>query len=154
MIDAIKAWSFAKKEFKKNKEKLSIKFILGIHKRLLQHLAPHYAGKIRDNCPVMIGGEVKRQSKKEIIEELNRLIEEWNKRKFITRNSATLEEREKQLKEYFVKTWHICYEGVHPFADSNGRSGRILMNLQRLALELPLLIIYDAKKQKYYEWFR
>ena len=154
MDDAVKAWIYAKREFKKNKGKLSIPFILGIHKRLLQRLALHYAGQIRTGA-VMIGGEVRSQSKDEIIEEWGKLIEEWNNRIFLTGNSSQTEKREKQIKEYFVKTWHIGWEQVHGNFDGNGRTGRILMNLQRLELELPLLIIHCGKEQSsYYQWFK
>jgi fido (protein-threonine AMPylation protein) len=153
MDDAIKAWEYAKKQFKKNKEQLSISFILGIHKRLLQRLEPGYSGKIR-KWPVSIGGEVRSQTKEEIIVELNTLIEEWNRRIFLTGSTSQTEVKEKQIKEYFVKTWHVGYQKIHPHSDGNGRTGRILMNLQRISLGLPIMIIYDAKKWEYYQWFR
>jgi len=151
--DAIVAWKYAKKEFKKNKGKLSISFILDIHKKLLQRIKPHYAGIIRDSA-VMIGGEVRNQNKEEIIEEWSKLIEDWNNRMFVTTNAASTEKREKQIKEYFVKTWHIDWEKSHGNYDGNGRIGRILMNLQRLELGLPILIIHEGvEQQKYYQWF-
>ena len=145
MEDVIKAWEYAKKEVKKNKGRLNIDILLGIHKRLLQRLALHYAGKIRTGA-VMIGGEVRRQSQEEIYVELERLFEEWNYKR---------DEDSSEENEYFIKTWHIEYEKCHPFSDGNGRSGRILMNLQRLELGLPILIIHvGQEQQKYYQWFR
>lgn len=136
--DAIKAWEYAKREFKKNKGKLSIAIILGIHKRLLQRLAPGYAGNIRRGA-VMIGGRTMSQSYDELVVQLN----DWIKNEFSKKT-------EKGTKEA-----HIIYErDIHNFFDGNGRTGRILMNLQRLELGLPILIIYDAKKQDYYKWFR
>ena len=152
--DAIDAWEYAKKQFKKDKEQVSIEFILGIHKRLLKRLAPHYAGKIRE-CAVMIGGEVRSQSKEEIIEELNELCTKWNTKIFLTGSCSLTEAREKQQKEDFVKKWHVGFETTHFACDGNGRTGRILMNIQRLKLGLPLLIIHEGKEQyEYYKWFR
>lgn len=52
-----------------------------------------------------------------------------------------------------VRQWHIKFEKIHPFEDGNGRVGRILMNAQRLQIHLPVLIIYEAGKHEYYEWF-
>ncbi len=55
----------------------------------------------------------------------------------------------------FIKNSHIFFEKLHPFEDGNGRTGRILMNLQKLNEELPLLIIHEGEEQmEYYKWFK
>lgn len=57
-------------------------------------------------------------------------------------------------KNYDPKKAHINFEHIHPFADGNGRTGRMLMNWQRLHKDLELLIIENAtKSKKYYTWF-
>lgn len=48
---------------------------------------------------------------------------------------------------------HIRYERIHPFADGNGRTGRILMAWQLLKQNMPLLIIYEEDRWEYYQWF-
>jgi Fic family protein len=49
---------------------------------------------------------------------------------------------------------HIKFEEIHPFEDGNGRVGRILWNIQRLMLGLPLKIIHTGKEQfDYYKIF-
>jgi len=48
---------------------------------------------------------------------------------------------------------HITFEKIHPFIDGNGRIGRIFMNWQRKKAGLPILVIKEAEKQKYYDWF-
>lgn len=53
-----------------------------------------------------------------------------------------------------IKDWHIRFEKIHPFEDGNGRTGRIIMNIQRLQAGLPILIIHTGKEQlEYYDWF-
>jgi len=141
MDDAIKAWKFAKK----SKNKFCIETLLKIHKILLGRIAPHYAGVIRTSA-VMIGNEIRSQSKEEIIKELTELFRDYNNINFISSDKESMEE--------YIKQWHIKYEHVHPFGDSNGRSGRILMNLQRLDKGLPILVIYDKEKHEYYKWFQ
>lgn len=140
--DANMAWVVGVLNFKTD---FSIDLILGIHRRLLKRLAPHYAGSIR-TVPVYIGGERRSQNKEEIIEQLEDLIKRW--KIFRKRNK-------KEEAEEFIKRWHIQFEKVHPFCDGNGRTGRILMNLQRLNMGLPLLIIHEGEEQmRYYRWFR
>lgn len=139
--DAIKAWKFAKKA----KNKYSIKTLLKIQKIMSNRLAPHYSGFIRE-VPVFIGGECRSQSKEEIIQQLNNLFNEYKQNNLLKIDIKS--------KEEYIQDWHVRYEEVHPFCDFNGRTGRILMNLQRLDLGLPLLIIYDKEKEKYYNWFR
>ncbi len=134
--DAKKAWTMAKIA---SSEPVNIHYILGIHRRLLKRLDPKIAGKIRE-CPVMIGGETRLQNKEEIIEEIRLLC-----------NPGVYPISSESL----IKKWHIKFEHIHMFEDGNGRVGRILMNIQRLKIGLPLLIIHEGKEQQsYYEWFR
>ena len=64
------------------------------------------------------------------------------------------------MEEEYAKHVHVMFENVHPFEDGNGRTGRILYNLHRLKLGLPIHIIMadwpkkDGQQRAYYEWFR
>lgn len=49
---------------------------------------------------------------------------------------------------------HISFENIHPFADGNGRMGRILLNWQRTKMGLPILVIREEDRQKYYQLFK
>ena len=133
--DATNAWIMACLN-SKYLNKQNISYILGIHQRLLKRLNKEIAGKIRE-CPVTISGKTKWNSKEEIIKELN----------ILHKNIPKTEEE--------IKQWHIKFEEIHPFEDGNGRTGRILMNIQRLKIGLPLLIIHEGKEQmEYYKWFK
>lgn len=139
LYDAISAWKFAYK----NKDKINLKYILEIHRRLLKNLRPDIAGKLR-NCDVFIGGH-----RKFFISET--LLKEELRDVILTMNVANFE---KNKEEEFAKHCHVMFENIHPFEDGNGRTGRILWQIQRLNLGLPIKIIYEGDDQEnYYGWF-
>lgn len=130
--DAEQAWMMAKICMD---DPLIIDYILAIHRRVMKRLNPNIAGVIR-GCDVWVGGR-KCLYAKEIKEELKNLC------KIIPKD------------EEEIKQWHIKFEGVHCFQDGNGRVGRILMNIQRLKIGLPILIIHEGEEQmEYYKWFK
>lgn len=55
--------------------------------------------------------------------------------------------------EQTIKEAHVAFEKVHPFIDGNGRSGRMIMNHQRVKAGLEPLCIEAAKRGDYYKWF-
>jgi len=157
--DAKKAWEFAKE----NKNNFSLEYILEIHNKLLYRLNLNIAGKLRD-CAVRIGGRKEiayfspedemifykyvggRRISKPKKGELTRKINDWVK----------VYETEKEKINYEkIKSLHIKFEQLHPFRDGNGRTGRILMNIQMINATLPLRIIHEGKEQQeYYKWFK
>ena len=52
-----------------------------------------------------------------------------------------------------IQQAHVAYERIHPFADGNGRSGRMIMNWQRMKAGFPIAVIFAAKRHEYYTWF-
>lgn len=54
---------------------------------------------------------------------------------------------------HMAKT-HAQFEQIHPFADGNGRVGRLLLHAQALQHGLPPLLIRQEKKQAYYTYLR
>lgn len=133
--DAAAAWDFLKNECCMS----PLQMILEAHRLLLKRLRPDIAGYIR-NCDVGVGGRPGAAP-----ELLGGLMNEWIS-KYIQKSSKT----EKRIKEA-----HIAFEKIHPFEDGNGRTGRLLMNLQRMKAKLPILVIHEGEEQMdYYKWFR
>ncbi len=52
-----------------------------------------------------------------------------------------------------VANFHLHFENIHPFIDGNGRTGRLIMNLQLIKEGLPAINIKFADRKKYYDAF-
>lgn len=139
--DSKEAWDYAKVFIPKGR-KIDISMIKTIHKFLMKRLDSKIAGKLRK---IQVGVMTKEGFKEaihwsDIEEELRMLC-----------NPGLYPIFDKDL----IKRWHIQFEKIHPFEDGNGRVGRIIMNIQRLKIGLPILIIYEGKEQMdYYKWFK
>ena len=47
--------------------------------------------------------------------------------------------------------FHAKFENIHPFADGNGRAGRLLMNYLLLLWDHPPIIIHEEDRKAYYD---
>jgi Fic family protein len=125
----------------KKEQKLSISLILGLHKILLQDIGDSIAGRFRrDKEWVRVGNHI--GANPNFIHGLvSKLITEYNKESNI----------------YFldkIAHFHAEFETIHPFCDGNGRIGRVLINQQLMALNLPPIIVPNkSKKTDYYPLF-
>lgn len=52
-----------------------------------------------------------------------------------------------------IAEFHLRFEGVHPFIDGNGRTGRLILNLELIKAGLLPVNIKFADRRKYYESF-
>lgn len=52
-----------------------------------------------------------------------------------------------------VARFHLEFEGIHPFIDGNGRTGRLLMNLELIKCGYPPIDVKFADRKRYYDAF-
>ncbi len=117
--------------------------ILRLHKILMLHqpLLPNQKGYFRE-IPVYIGGREAMDHR-----QIRLNIAEWCKRA----NLMVMHPGSRIEKD--IQNHHVVYEKIHPFVDGNGRTGRMLLNWQRVKAGLPILVIKESEKYAYYDWF-
>ncbi len=52
-----------------------------------------------------------------------------------------------------IARFHLEFEGIHPFIDGNGRTGRLLLNLELIRNGYPAINIKFADRRRYYDAF-
>lgn len=130
--DSLEAWKYIKKL-----NKIDLNSVLETHRILMNRLNNRIAGKMR-NCNVRVGYNICPDYTL-----VNGLLNEWLR----LHSNAKTEEK--------IKLAHVVFESIHPFEDGNGRTGRLILNWQRIKNNLPLLIIHTGEEQyEYYKWFK
>ena len=67
---------------------------------------------------------------------------------------AVNEERKKTLNAIErIARFHLEFEGIHPFIDGNGRTGRLILNLDLIRCGYPPVNIKFTDRRKYYDAF-
>lgn len=52
-----------------------------------------------------------------------------------------------------IARFHLEFEGIHPFIDGNGRTGRLILNLDLIRCGYPAINVKFADRKKYYDAF-
>lgn len=52
-----------------------------------------------------------------------------------------------------IARFHLEFEGIHPFIDGNGRTGRLLMNLELIKCGFPPINVKFTDRKRYYDAF-
>ncbi len=52
-----------------------------------------------------------------------------------------------------IALFHLEFEGIHPFIDGNGRTGRLIMNLELIRSGYPVIDIKFTDRRRYYDAF-
>jgi Fic family protein len=118
---------------------LSKQFILRLHKILTDGiLEPNESGRIR-KVQVYIRGAREIPPRPEDVEPRLAALLKWYKRNKKRYHPAV-------VASYF----HGAYEGIHPFVDFNGRSGRLLLNFILMKNRFPPIDIRNKYRLKYY----
>lgn len=72
----------------------------------------------------------------------------------ITELLAVNEERRETMNPIErIARFHLEFEGIHPFIDGNGRTGRLIMNLDLIRCGYPPIYVKFTDRKKYYDAF-
>ena len=119
-------------EVMNQKEKISLRMI-----REFNSLIMINGGGTFKTLPNEIVGANFKTSPPHLVEEhLNKLIEN-----FYNSNEDIIKK---------VAVFHADFEKIHPFPDGNGRTGRLLMNLELMKEGFPITIIKKEDREDYY----
>ncbi|MEE8151296.1 MAG: Fic family protein [Nitrosomonadaceae bacterium] len=142
------AWIYAEQEVIVRKKSFNLNNLCQIHHLLMMSLNKRISGKLRE-CDVYVGKRHCKYLGRSVIEE--QLQQVFDAMEVTIKNVHSFSESER---EATTKECHVAFEHIHPFEDGNGRVGRILYNIHRLKLGLPIHIIHEGDEQMaYYKWF-
>ncbi|WP_026477585.1 Fic family protein [Alkaliphilus transvaalensis] len=121
-----------------NSEKLNEWQIKNIHRLVLKGISDEYAGVYRNQNVIISGAQHTPPDFMVVPDEMKALIY-WYENEAQKLHPV---ERAAQLHGIFV--------GVHPFVDGNGRTARLLMNLELMKSGYPATIIRAENRLEYY----
>lgn len=122
----------------KNHEEFSEWQIKNIHRLVLKGIDDYYAGNYRDQQVIISGAAHVPPEPFLIKEHMERFINWYNN-----------EGRELHPIERAAMV-HIVFVGIHPFVDGNGRTSRLLLNLELMKNGYPPIVIRAENRVKYY----
>lgn len=112
--------------------------IKNIHRLILKSIDEDYAGIYRKEKVIISGAGHVPPEPIVLSQEMEKLLDRYNNK---IKNLHPVE-RAAKLHTDFVK--------IHPFIDGNGRTARLLLNLELMKSGYPLVIIQNEDRAKYY----
>ncbi len=125
---------------KSQESDINKELILFFHKMLLNNINDSFAGRFRKSGEYVRVGNHIAPAPEHVESMIHSLISEYIS----------------DLSGYFIDKiakFHLGFETIHPFVDGNGRIGRVIICFQLQRLGLPMIIIKDKEKGKYYDSF-
>jgi Fic family protein len=117
---------------------ISEKIILDLHSLILEKIEKDYAGRYRNFAVRIVGANFVPPNHVKVPELMTDLVE-W------------LQQNPLRLHPLLLATaFHHRFVFIHPFADGNGRTVRLLFNLMLMAKGYPPAVILKQDRQKYY----
>lgn len=126
-------------EIVENNEPLTEWQIKNLHQLLLKGIEDAYAGTYRDQQVFISGAEHVPPEPFRLKEKMEELIA-WHEG---DAQSLHPVERAAML--------HVIFVGIHPFIDGNGRTSRLLLNLELIKAGFPPIVITAEQKLAYYD---
>ncbi|GHU52674.1 cell division protein Fic [Clostridia bacterium] len=123
-----------------NNEELTVRIIKDIHSLVLMN--DTFNKGIYRSVPVRISGALHQPPRPEFVPmQMETLIADYDSLK-----------SDKHIIEA-VSEFHLRFEGIHPFIDGNGRTGRLILNLELIKAGLLPVNIKYTDRHKYYDCF-
>jgi len=113
--------------------------IRSIHSLILKNIDEQNAGKYRNINVLISGAEHKPPQTLDVPSKMQEFIK-WHKDNYKNLHPVELAARV-----------HIDFVGIHPFIDGNGRTSRLLMNLELIKQGYPPAIIKVENRLEYYK---
>lgn len=127
-------------KIKSKETDINKEMILFFHKMLLNNINDNIAGRFRRSGEYVRVGSHIAPAPEHIESMVHSLIMDYVN----------------DLSGYFIEKiakFHLGFETIHPFVDGNGRIGRSIICYQLQRLGMPMIIIRDKEKGKYYDSF-
>ena len=124
------------KEVIKTNESLSLRLIREFHALVLNDDIEN-RGKFKKSNNEILGTRFETAPYYLVEEKLTELIEKFN----------SSENNDLIMK---VACFHADFEKIHPFIDGNGRTGRLLLNLELMKNGYPITVIRNEDREEYY----
>lgn len=139
-------------------DNIGIPEIININEKV-NHTRPNKEVGYKKTNNTIIGANFKVVDKKNVASEMQRLMSDYNDdfgMEILPVDDPMIshKEREARLLKIFEKEalFHIRFERIHPFADGNGRTGRIIMNKHLIDNNMAPVLITGVMTDEYKEY--